>query len=82
MQFNADGSGTEKDNISAPDLTLTFTYRISKDSLFFNYPIQTGLPTGNTPTGIIKKLTSNNMVIEYDFGGYNFLGAEHVYLNR
>ena len=81
-QFNADGSGTEKDNISTPDLVLNFTYKISKDTLSFNYPVQTGLPSGNTPTGIIKELTSHNLIIEYDINDPTLTVKERVYMSR
>ncbi|HZY40132.1 MAG TPA: hypothetical protein VFE53_25945 [Mucilaginibacter sp.] len=82
MQFNADGSGTEKDNISTPDWVLSFTYKISKDTISFNYPVQTGLPSGNTPTGIIKELTSNNVIIEYDINDPTLTVKERVYMSR
>ena len=81
-QFNADGSGTEKDNISTPDLVLNFTYKISKDTISFNYPAQPQLPSGNTPTGIIKKLTSNNLIIEYDINDPTLTVKERVYMSR
>ncbi|MEO6851392.1 MAG: hypothetical protein ABI203_00770 [Mucilaginibacter sp.] len=37
-QFNADGTGSMKFNISLPDDTLHFTYRVSHDSLYFVHP--------------------------------------------
>ena len=79
IQFNADGSGTEKDNISIPDAVLNFTYKISKDTIAFNYPAQASLPYGNTPTAVIKNLTSNNLVMEYVI---NDLIKERIYMSR
>src|SRR5437879_12533933 len=38
--FNADGSGTLKQNTSPPDQIKNFTYTVSKDTLTVNYPIQ------------------------------------------
>jgi hypothetical protein len=81
MQFNANGTGTEKDNISPPDAVLNFTYTISNDTISFNYPVQPQLPYGNTPTGIIKKLTSKNLIIEYDLNS-NLIVKELVYMDR
>jgi hypothetical protein len=82
MQFNADGSGTEKENISPPDVAFNFTYKISHDTIAFNYPAQPYLPGGNTPTGIIKELTSKNLIIEYDLGYPTLSVKERVYMSR
>jgi len=82
MQFNADGTGTEKDNISTPDRVFSFTYKISKDTISFNYPDQTGLPGGNKPTGIIKTLTDHNLLIEYDMSDPTLSVIERVYMSR
>ena len=81
-QFNADGSGSEKDNISTPDAVLNFTYKLFKDTIFFNYPVQPRLPSGNTPTGIIKKLTASNLIIEYDINDPTLTVKERVYMSR
>jgi hypothetical protein len=81
MQFNADGSGTQKNNISTPDAVLNFTYTVSKDTITFNYPPQLTSP-GNAPKGIIKKLTSNNLVIEYDINSPSLINSERVYMSR
>lgn len=81
MQFNADGTGTQKNNIGTPDDVLTFTYKISHDTIAFNYPVQPQVPYGNTPTGVIKKLTSKNLIIEYDFIS-DLTVKELVYMSR
>jgi len=81
MQFNADGTGTQKNNIGTPDDVETFTYKISHDTIAFNFPVQPQLPYGNTPTGVIKKLTSKNLIIEYDLIS-NLVVIERVYMSR
>ena len=82
MTFNADGSGTQKNNIGTPDDVSTFTYRLSKDTIFFNYPPQPPDPAGSILTGIIKKLTSNALIIQYDLSDPTLTVTERVYMSR
>jgi len=78
FQFNADGTGTQKNNISAPDDLAYFTYKISKDTIAFNYTS----PYTAMPTAIIKKLTSKNLVLEYSINTPTLVNTEHVYMSR
>jgi hypothetical protein len=78
IQFNADGTGTQKDNISAPDDIAYFTYKISKDTIALNYT----QPFIATPTGIIKKLTSKNLILEFSITDPTLSVTERVYMSR
>lgn len=82
MQFNADGSGTQKDNIGTPDDVLNFTYTLSKDTVAFDFPVQPQNPYVNTPVGVIKKLTTNNLIIEFDINDPTITVKERVYMSR
>jgi hypothetical protein len=78
MQFNADGTGTQKDNISAPDDIAYFTYKLYKDTIALNYT----QPFIATPTGIVKKLTAHSLVLEFNINDPTLVNTERIYMSR
>src|SRR5258708_10673196 len=85
-QFNADVSGTVKNNISEPDQILNFTYTVSDNKITFTFPVQAAQPTYSyQASAIIQKLTAHTMIIlfdevEPDNTSYEF--KEGIYMSR
>src|ERR1700688_3732109 len=66
-QFNADGSGTVKNNISEPDQLLNFTYTITNNTINFDFPVQAAQPIYSyQASATIQKLTAHTMIILFD----------------
>ena len=78
-QFNADGTGTEKNNTATPDVILNFTYTVSGNVLTCNYT-----PPGYSfiTTGTVLKLTLHELVVEYDVNTPTLIDKELVYFSR
>ena len=84
-QFNADGSGTIKDNIGTPDLVANFTYTLSNGILTIDVPQQEADPYGSQVKYQIIKLTSNALILLWEEnspvpGDSNY--KEYIYLTK
>jgi hypothetical protein len=83
-QFNSDGTGSAKNNISTPDAILNFTFILSDKKITFNYPQQpaNGLSYAYNITGVIEKESSNSFVILFDSNSGVNEYKEVLYLNK
>lgn len=82
MQFNADGTGVEKDNIGPPDVILNFTYTLSNNVLTCNFPMQPGTNTAFITTGTILKSTSHYLLVQYEINNPTLTNKELIYFSR
>jgi hypothetical protein len=85
-QFNADGTGTLKQNLGPPDLIETFTYTLSNGSITLNFPVQPASPNNAFQLSWeIEKLTANTVIFLWDDtspGNGSSEYKEDVYLTR
>ena len=84
-QYNADGTGTMKYNIGTPDLSATFTYTVSNDTVVMNVPKQPSYPYGDKMTYQIAKLSPNAMILLWNdespvSGASSY--KEYIYLTK
>jgi hypothetical protein len=85
-QFNTDGSGILKNNISDPDQILNFTYTVTDNTINFDFPVQAAQPTYSyQASATIQKLTGHTMIILFDDfspGNASYEYKEDIYLSR